>query len=124
MKTWQQFNEDAQSYAKDKEAYERATASQSKLEARRRSFKKKAKTASKYTREKQQKYSALKKKLQKQRSDYESNSERMDAIRQKERRSSNRTVRQGAAAFDAGARAVGNVAKAIRNRIRNRQNSN
>ncbi len=36
MKTWKQFNEDVQSYAKDKDAYDKAVASKAKLEARRR----------------------------------------------------------------------------------------
>ena len=39
MKTWQQFNEDADSYAKDKKAYEKQTASKRKLDARRRALK-------------------------------------------------------------------------------------
>lgn len=36
MKTWKQFNEDVQSYAKDKDAYDKSVASKAKLEARRR----------------------------------------------------------------------------------------
>ena len=39
MKTWQQFNEDANSYAKDKKAYEKQTASKRKLDARRKALK-------------------------------------------------------------------------------------
>ena len=41
MKTWQQFNEDADSYARDKEAYEKQTAASDRLEARRSAAKKK-----------------------------------------------------------------------------------
>ena len=35
MKTWQQFNEDVDSYARDKEAYEKQTAASGRLESRR-----------------------------------------------------------------------------------------
>jgi len=124
MKSWEHFREDVQSYARDKEAYERATESQSKLEARRRLAKKRVKNANKFTKEKQQKYSSLKKKLEDQKSDYESKSARLDAVKQRERQSSNKTIRQGAAMFNAGAKAVKKTASLIRNRIRNRQNSN
>lgn len=124
MKSFVQFIEDVQSYARDKEAYERATASQSKLEARRRIARKKAKNSAKFTKEKQQKYAELKRKLEDQKSDYESKSARLDAVKKRERYSSNKTVRKGASMFDAGTKAVKKTASLIRNRIRNRQNSN
>jgi len=40
MKTWQQFSEDADSYARDKEAYEKQTAASDRLKARRKLAKK------------------------------------------------------------------------------------
>lgn len=40
MKTWQQFSEDVDSYAREKEAYEKQTSAAERLEARRKLAKK------------------------------------------------------------------------------------
>jgi uncharacterized tellurite resistance protein B-like protein len=124
MKTWQQFNEDVQSYAKDKEAYERATASAQKLSARRDAALKKSKSSGNFTSRMKRKMSEIKRKSQAQKSEYESDKEHLDAVRERERAISKKTVRQGASMFNAGAKAGGKLLKFARNKIRKGQSKN
>lgn len=118
MKTWQQFNEDAQSYARDKEAYEKQTAAHQKLEARRSAAKEKSKSSKNFTKIQQQKAAEIKRRGMKQRSEYDSDVEYSDKVKELKKQQSKRSVQRGAAAFDATVGAIKGTAKFVKNRLR------
>lgn len=124
MKTWQQFNEDIQSYAKDKEAYERKTAASRKLQARRSAARDKIKSSKNFTKIQQQRAAEIKKKGMNQRSEYDSDVENSNRAQQLARQRRKKSLQRSAAAVDSTVRAAQGTARFIRNRIRNRQNSN
>lgn len=128
MKSWKHFKEDVQSYAKDKAAYEKATSAKSKLQARRNAARRDAQDAEDFTqrmkdkseedkRYGEQMYSHAKEKASADKAKSEQERERRKASNRKYGRVFDKTVK-GAT------RAVKKTADMIRNRIRNRQNSN
>lgn len=118
MKTWQQFNEDIQSYARDKEEYEKQTAAKQRLNARRSAAKEKARSAKNFTKIQQQRAAEIKRKGMKQRSEYDSDVEHSDAVQQLRKQRSKKSLQRGAAAFDATVGVAKGTAKFIKNRLR------
>lgn len=117
MKTWQQFTEDAQSYARDKEAYEKQTAASDRLESRRSAAKKKMRSAAKeFTKRSQQSSADIKSKAAEKRAEYDDDTSYSDKVQQIEKAKRRQSVKQGAAMFDAGVDAVRGAARRIRNR--------
>jgi len=102
MKTWQQFREDVNSYAKDKEAYERQTAASDRLEARRSAAKKKMRSAAKeFTRRSQQSSAEAKRKAAEKSADYDDNTSYSNKVREIEKLNSRQSIQRGAEKFDA-----------------------
>ena len=102
MKTWQQFNEDADSYARDKEAYEKQTAASDRLEARRSAAKKKMRSAAnEFTRRSQQSSANIKSKAAEKRAEYDNNTSYSDKVQQIQKARSRQSIQRGAEKFDA-----------------------
>jgi hypothetical protein len=118
MKTWQQFNEDIQSYAKDKDTYEKKTAASRRLQARRSAAKDKLKSAKNFTKIQQQRAAEIKRKGMNQRSEYDSDVENSNRSQQLVRQQRKRSLQRSAAAFDATVGAAKGTARFVKNRLR------
>lgn len=121
MKTWFQFREDAKSFAKDKEAYEKSIQSQEKLAARRRSAKRSSLNSKTFTKQMQSKISQIKKDLDSQELDYQQKSDYINAVKEKERQIRNKTVRKGSSTLNKTLRGAKNITKKVIDKIKSRQ---
>jgi hypothetical protein len=118
MKTWRQFNEDIQSYAKDKDAYEKKTATSRRLQTRRSAAKDKLKSAKNFTKIQQQRAAEIKKRGMNQRLEYDYDVENSNKSQQLARQQRKRSLQRSAAAFDATVGAAKSTARFVKNRLR------
>lgn len=131
MKTWQQFVEDLQTYARDKEAYERATASAEKINAKRRDALKRSKVNPKKFSKKsvlthkneKEKAESLKNEYNKNKTGLSLANKKNIQFRQKIKNRYKNTSGSSKELYD-GTKKVVKGAIGLVNRMRNRQNPN
>jgi predicted ribosome quality control (RQC) complex YloA/Tae2 family protein len=114
MKTWQEFKEDARSFERDKDAYEKETAAKRKLELRRDLAKRKSLNSSDFTKKMQKSASGTKKRFQSQSSDYEQEKDYLNSVKDKEKQIRKATTHAGSSAFNAVARTIKNTSKLVK----------
>lgn len=128
MKSWQQFNEDAKTYARDKEAYERATAASKKLKARRSAAARQAQDADDFTERMKEKSEQDKRYGEQMYSHAKEKAFADKAKKEQERQQKRISNKKHAKTFDkvvkGSAKAAEKTANFIKNRLRKGQSDN